>query len=162
EAEGAGPAGGVRALVGDLDDGDLTAAQRFGEQGRRAGDAGGAVAEAGAEALGMGQPGVAETGRAGEGLIAARAPAALKGLFDDDVRHEEGRTPEREVPQAFYLDTVLPPTPPDRSEVLAELGTQLFSRPVWGVHKSSPDRRRGFRCFLTLGPRGPLFPPQPT
>src|SRR5205807_1074451 len=85
EAEGAGPAGVVGPLIGDVDDGDVPLAERLGENRRGAGDAGGAVAEAGAEAFRLGEPFVEETRRASQEAVTTQA--AVDCLFKGNVVH---------------------------------------------------------------------------
>src|SRR5581483_8485615 len=81
------PAGVVGAAVGDLDDGDVLLAERPGEDGRWAGDAGRPLAEAGAEALRLRQPIVEEAGRARQEAVAAGIVAAVERLFEEDFGH---------------------------------------------------------------------------
>ena len=87
EAERPRPAGVIDPTVGDLDDGDVLLPEGTREGGRGAADAGRPLAEAGTEALRLGQPLVEEAGRAGQEAVAARVVAAVEGLFDEDIGH---------------------------------------------------------------------------
>src|SRR5262245_32847439 len=84
EGEDAGSALIVAALVGDLDDGDMIAAEWMRKDGARTGDAGRPFAEAGAEPLRLGEPFLAETRRSGQEAIPA-------GILPTVQRQFQGR-----------------------------------------------------------------------
>src|SRR5262249_29274154 len=75
-------------IVGNADNGDVFLVQGLCKDRGWTGDAGGTLAESGAEGLRRGPPGSDESWRMSQDTIIGRVGAAAEGLFDENIRHD--------------------------------------------------------------------------